>query len=96
MLCTSLEYHVLVNLPLLALSVPFRWLLPLALASVAFSLGVCVVAGAQADLPRNKRRFWSRPMVALLFFLAAHRSRVGSLSRAAQLRPNSEKSCRKS
>ena len=69
MLCTSLEYHALVNLPLLALSVPFRSLLPLALGSVALSLGVCVVAGAQASLPRNKRRFWSRPMVALLFFL---------------------------
>ena len=69
MLCTSLEYHVLVNLPLLALSVPFPALLPLALASIGLSLGVCAVAGAQADLPRNKRRFWSRPMVALLFFL---------------------------
>jgi glycosyltransferase involved in cell wall biosynthesis len=69
MFCTSLEYHVLVNLPLLALSVPFRSLFPLALASIALSLGVCAVAGAQAALPRNKRRFWSRPMVALLFFL---------------------------
>jgi glycosyltransferase involved in cell wall biosynthesis len=69
MLCTSLEYHALVNLPLLALSVPFRLLLPVALASCAVSLGVCVVAGAQADLPPNKRRFWSRPLVALLFFL---------------------------
>jgi glycosyltransferase involved in cell wall biosynthesis len=69
MLCTSLEYHALVNLPLLALSVPFRSLLPFALTSIFFSLGVCVVAGAQAGIPRNKRRFWSRPMVALLFFL---------------------------
>jgi glycosyltransferase involved in cell wall biosynthesis len=69
MLCTSLEYHALVNLPLLALSVPFPWLLPLALTSVFFSLGVCAAAGAQAGIPRNKRRFWSRPMVALLFFL---------------------------
>ncbi|HEY3860483.1 MAG TPA: glycosyltransferase [Verrucomicrobiae bacterium] len=69
MLCTSLEYHVLVNLPLLALSVPFRALLPLALASAALSLGVCAVAGAQAELPRDKQRFWSRPVVALLFFL---------------------------
>jgi glycosyltransferase involved in cell wall biosynthesis len=69
MLCTSLEYHTLVNLPLLALSVPFGLLRPVALASCAVSLGVCVVAGAQADLPRNKRRFWSRPLVALLFFL---------------------------
>ncbi len=42
-----------------------RWRWPASL----LSLGVCVVAGAQADLPRNKRRFWSRPLVALLFFL---------------------------
>ncbi|MGA2176618.1 MAG: glycosyltransferase [Verrucomicrobiota bacterium] len=69
LLCTSLEYHVLVNLPLLALSVPFASLAPLALTSVLFSLGVCLVAGAQAPLPRPKRRFWSRPLVALLFFL---------------------------
>jgi glycosyltransferase involved in cell wall biosynthesis len=69
MLLTSLEYHALVNLPLLALSVAFRPLLPLALTSVAFSLGVCVAAAAQAALPRGKRRFWSRPMVAMLFFL---------------------------
>jgi hypothetical protein len=69
MLCTSLEYHALVNLPLLALSVPFRLLLPVALTSCAVSLVVCVVAGAQADLPPKKLRFWSRPLVALLFFL---------------------------
>jgi glycosyltransferase involved in cell wall biosynthesis len=69
MFCTSLEYHALVNLPLLALSVPFRSLAPLALTSVLFSLGVCVVAGVQARLPHNKIRFWSRPLVTLLFFL---------------------------
>jgi hypothetical protein len=69
MLCTSLEYHALVNLPLLALSVPFPSLAPLALTSLLCSLGVCVAAGAQADLPPAKRRFWSRPLVALLFFL---------------------------
>ena len=69
MFCTSLEYHALVNFPLLALSVPFRILLPLAITSVMTSLGVCVAAALQADLPRDKRRLWSRPLVALLFFL---------------------------
>ncbi|MGO8701663.1 MAG: glycosyltransferase [Limisphaerales bacterium] len=69
MFCTSLEYHALVNLPLLALSVPFRSLAPLALTSVLFSLGVCVVAGVQATLPPGKTRFWSRPLIMLLFFL---------------------------
>jgi hypothetical protein len=69
MFCTSLEYHALVNFPLLALSFPFHAVFPLAVASILVSLGVCVAAAAQADLPRNKRRVWSRPLVALLFFL---------------------------
>jgi hypothetical protein len=67
--CASLEYHALVNLPLLALSAPFPFFRPLAAASVAVSLGVCVAAAAQARLPRNQLRWWSRPLVALLFFL---------------------------
>jgi glycosyltransferase involved in cell wall biosynthesis len=78
MLCTSLEYHVLVNLPLLVLSVPFQGLLPvavasvlisMAIASVLFSMGVCIAAARQAELPKNRKRFWSRPLVALLYFL---------------------------
>ncbi len=66
---SSLEYHVLLTLPLLVLSSTIHWLFPLAIASLALSLGVCVVAGAQAVLPKNKRRWWSRPVVALLYFL---------------------------
>jgi hypothetical protein len=69
MLFTTLEYHVLVTLPLLILSVPFRQLLPLGIASALISIGVCVAAGVQAELPRNKKRIWSRPLIALLFFL---------------------------
>lgn len=69
MLCTTLEYHVLVTLPLWVLSAMFPMLLPLALTSVLISLGVCGLAGAQASLPGNKMRWWSRPLVALLFFL---------------------------
>jgi glycosyltransferase involved in cell wall biosynthesis len=69
MFCTSLEYHALVNFPLLALSVPFRAVLPLAITSLMISLGVCVAAAVQAALPRDKRRLWSRPLIALLFFL---------------------------
>ena len=69
MVCTTLEYHVLVTLPLWVLSVIFHLLLPLAITSLLISLGVCVAAGAQAALPRKKRRWWSRPLVALLFFL---------------------------
>lgn len=66
---SSLEYHVSVTLPLLVLSSTFHWLLPLAIASLGLSLVVCVAAAVQAEFPRNKRRWWSRPMVALLFFL---------------------------
>jgi GT2 family glycosyltransferase len=69
MLLTSLEYHVLVNLPLLVLAVMFRWLIPVALASVLISVGTCVAAAAQAQVPKKKRRFWSRPLVAALFAL---------------------------
>jgi len=69
MLCTTFEYHILVTLPLWILSVIFHHLFPLAVTSLAVSLGVCVAAGYQAALPRSKTRPWSRPLVALLFFL---------------------------
>ena len=67
--CTTLEYYLLVTLPLLVISVTFHPLLPMAIASLLISLGVCAAAGAQAALPRTKRRWWSRPLVGLLFFL---------------------------
>jgi O-antigen biosynthesis protein len=69
MLCTSLEYHALVTLPLLVLSVPFHAVLPLAIVSMSVSLLVCVAAAMQAELPPTKMRFWSRPVIALMFFL---------------------------
>jgi glycosyltransferase involved in cell wall biosynthesis len=69
MLWTSLEYHVLVTLPLWVLSAGFRQLLPVAMTSLLISVGVCAVAGAQAALPKEKRLWWSRPLVALLFLL---------------------------
>jgi glycosyltransferase involved in cell wall biosynthesis len=69
LLCGSLGYHFFVTLPLTALAVYWEWAVPLLIASVTLSLGVCVVAAAQAKLPRHKRRFWSRPLVALMFFL---------------------------
>ncbi|MCX6927731.1 MAG: hypothetical protein NT154_31650 [Verrucomicrobia bacterium] len=69
MVCTTLEYHVLLTLPLWVLSMTFHLLLPMAIANLLVSLGVCVAAGAQAALPRTKRRWWSRPLVGMLFFL---------------------------
>jgi GT2 family glycosyltransferase len=69
MLFTTLEYHVLVTLPLWVLSATFHYLLPLAIASSLCSVGISAAAGAQASLPKGKTRWWSRPLVALLFFL---------------------------
>ena len=69
MLCTTLAFHAVVNLPLLVLACYVEWLAPLAAATWCLSLGTCAVAAAQANLPRHKQRFWSRPLVALLFFL---------------------------
>jgi hypothetical protein len=69
MVCTSLEYHVLVTLPLWILSVTFHQLLPLAIASLLISIAVCNAAGFQAALPTKKICRWSRPLVAMLFFL---------------------------
>ncbi len=66
---SSLEYHVLLTLPLLVLSPTFHLMYPLAVTSLGLSLGVCIAAGVQAELPKNKCRYWSRPVVALLFFL---------------------------
>lgn len=69
MLCTTLEYHLFFTLPLWILSALIPKLLPLAIASLAVSVAICALAGAQAALPKPKARLWSRPLVALLFFL---------------------------
>jgi glycosyltransferase involved in cell wall biosynthesis len=69
MFLTSIEYHVLVTGPLLILGSMFRMLIPLGIASLAVSLSVCVAAALQAELPKARRKAWSRPLVALLFFL---------------------------
>lgn len=69
MLCTTLEYHLFVVLPLWILTGIFQQLLPVAVFALALPLGVCALAGAQAALPKNKIEWWSRPLVALLYFL---------------------------
>jgi glycosyltransferase involved in cell wall biosynthesis len=66
---TSIEYYVLVVLPLLVLTLAFGLFIPLTITSLLFPIGVCVAAALQANLPRKKKRFWSRPLVALLFGL---------------------------
>ncbi|MGV3772169.1 MAG: glycosyltransferase [Verrucomicrobiales bacterium] len=69
MLVTSLEFHVLVNLPLLVLSVVFPALLPTAICTFLFSIGICAAAAFQAEITKAKRTLWSRPLVGMMFFL---------------------------
>ena len=69
MLCTTLEYYFFIVIPLWILSGIFWRLLPVAIVSLLIPIGICALAGAQAALPRNKIQWWSRPLVALLFFL---------------------------
>jgi len=90
MFCTAIEYHVLVTLPLWILTLILHPVLPLALTSTFLSAAVCTAAGAQARVPKSKTHWWSRPLVALLFFLqpiargwARYRGRL--LSRPARL-----------
>ena len=40
---------------------------PLAVATLALTLGVCALAAWQAPLLRVQRRFWSRPLIAAMF-----------------------------
>lgn len=68
-LITSFEYHVAVTLPLFVLSAPFRFLFPFAVINLLFVLGVCAASGLQSEIPKNKLRFWSKPLVGLLYFL---------------------------
>jgi hypothetical protein len=69
MFLTSLEYHVLITLPLIVVGSVFRNLIPLGITSFLATLAVCVAGALQAELPKENRDFWSRPLVALLFFL---------------------------
>ncbi|MCI0535631.1 MAG: glycosyltransferase [Verrucomicrobiales bacterium] len=90
MFLTSLEYHVLVTTPLLVLGSVFQILVPLGITSFLVSLAVCAAGALQAELPKGNRNFWSRPLVALLFFLQPivrgwARYREGLLRRRASL-----------
>ena len=67
MLVTSLEYHVLITLPLLVVGTVLRPLLWFGAASLASSIGLCVAAAMQAELPRKQLKIWSRPLVAILY-----------------------------
>ena len=69
MLATTLEYHVLIVLPLWVLAATLHYLLPVAVAAMLIPVVISVTAGVQAFIPHDKKRWWSRPLVAALFFL---------------------------
>jgi glycosyltransferase involved in cell wall biosynthesis len=69
MICTSLQFHLFVTLPLLIATSWWIGFLPAALLALGLSLGVCGAAATQALLPANRTCTWSRPLVALMFFL---------------------------
>jgi len=92
---TSLEFHVLVTLPLLVLGSVVPPLRAFGVASFVFSLAVCALAAWQAELPSGQLRWWSRPLVALLFFLqpivrgsARHRGNLRGQQRSLSDREN--------
>ncbi len=66
---TSIEFYSFVVAPLFALSLYFESLLPCAAIGFLFSLVLCGVAAFQAALDPSKRKWWSRPLIVLLFFL---------------------------
>ncbi|MFN3407942.1 MAG: glycosyltransferase [Limisphaerales bacterium] len=69
MLATSLEYHALILLPLWLLAVVFPWLLGVAVVATLIPLVLCAVAGAQSVVPPDKHRWWTRPLIGILYFL---------------------------
>jgi glycosyltransferase involved in cell wall biosynthesis len=68
-LLTSLEWHVVVTLGGVLLTLVWPALWPLPVITFLTSLGVAVASAAQVELPAAQRRFWSRPLVAVLYFL---------------------------
>jgi hypothetical protein len=60
---------VLITLPMIVLAAMFRSLVPTAAGVLLLPIAVCAAAAWQAQIPPTRRRFWSRQLVALLFFL---------------------------
>lgn len=68
-LLTSLEWHVLFTVGgvLLAMVWPALW--PLPALTFLSSLAVTIMAAARVELPPWQKRWWSRPLVAILYLL---------------------------
>jgi len=69
MLATSLQFHLFVTVPLAVLAGWFPEVLPVTLAAATTSIVTSLAAAWQAEVPPAKKRFWTRAVVAALFFL---------------------------
>ncbi len=83
-LLTSLEYLVLVAIPVFILSFHFHWLSVPAAVLILGPPVACVLAARGTTLPRERRRWWSRPLLTSLYLLqplargmARYRGRLG-------------------
>lgn len=94
MMCTSLEYYLFLVAPTAVAGwlLVFPW--PLVGFLCAVPLTVSAIAAWQAEIPRRQQRFWSRPLVALLFLLqplerglARYRGRMQASSRLGIPKP---------
>lgn len=68
-LVCSLEYYVLVVLPLLVLGAVFRGLLPLGIMTLLVPPVVSAGSALVAAIPKDKHRWWTPWLVGLLHFL---------------------------
>jgi GT2 family glycosyltransferase len=66
---SSVEYHALVAIPLVILATGIGPLWPLALLAWLVPPLLCALAATRATLPSDRRRWWSRPLVATLHYL---------------------------
>lgn len=94
MLVTSFEYWCIVVLPLFILSLTFHPLFLPSLISLLLPLAVGLLAGLHSSVPTQKRRWWTRPLIASLFLLqpivrgyARYQGRLSSGLRAPEKRP---------
>jgi len=66
---SSIEYHAVVALPLLILATGIGPLWPLALLAWILPPILCVLTAVRSTVPSDRRCWWSRLLVALLYYL---------------------------
>ena len=66
---TTLEWHVVFTIGGVLLTLVWPALWPLPVLTVLASLAVTTLAAARVELPPWQKRWWSRPLVAILYLL---------------------------